>query len=131
PQVVGSDLCGRGLLRARGGSVDRRAVDEMTGYAELGYAAVKMKVGGLPLDEDVARVRAVREALPDIEIMLDANSAYDVPAAIDAASAFEPFDIYWLVEPTAWFDPVFGLARVGASTAIPLASGERELHPLG
>ena len=106
-------------------------VDEMTGYAQLGYGAVKMKVGGLPLDEDVARVRAVREALPDIEIMLDANSAYDVPAAIEAARAFEPLDVYWLEEPTAWFDPVFGLARVGAATAIPLASGERELHRFG
>jgi L-alanine-DL-glutamate epimerase-like enolase superfamily enzyme len=106
-------------------------VDEMTGYAELGYTAVKMKVGGLPLDEDVVRVRAIRDALPDIEIMLDANSAYDVPAAIEAARAFEPLDIYWLEEPTAWFDPVFGLARVGAATTIPLASGERELHRFG
>ncbi len=106
-------------------------VAEMTGYAELGYTAVKMKVGGLGLEEDVARVRAVREALPDVRIMLDANSAYDVPAAIEAASAFEPLDIYWLEEPTAWFDPVFGLARVGAATTIPLASGERELHRFG
>ena len=106
-------------------------VGEMTGYAELGYKTVKMKVGGLALAEDVMRVRAVREALPDVGIMLDANSAYDVPAAIEAARAFEPLDIYWLEEPTAWFDPVFGLARVGAATTIPLASGERELHRFG
>lgn len=106
-------------------------VEEMTGYFDLGYAAVKMKIGGLTLEEDVARVRAVREALQDVRIMLDANSAYDVPAAIEAARAFEPFDIYWLEEPTAWFDPVFGLARVGSATTIPLASGERELHRFG
>ena len=37
----------------------------------------------------------------------------------------------WLEEPVAWFDPVFGLARVGAATSIPLASGERELHRFG
>lgn len=103
-------------------------VDELTGYAELGYSAVKMKVGGLDVAGDAARVRAVREALPEISIMLDANSAYDVPAAIEAARAFEPFEIAWLEEPVAWFDPVFGLARVGAQTRIPLASGERELH---
>jgi L-alanine-DL-glutamate epimerase-like enolase superfamily enzyme len=106
-------------------------VGEMSGYAELGYKAVKMKVGGLPLAEDVVRVRAVREALPQIDIMLDANSAYDVRTAIEAARAFEPLDIYWLEEPTAWFDPVYGLARVGAATTIPLASGERELHRFG
>jgi len=106
-------------------------VEEMTGYVGLGYTAVKMKVGGLELEDDVARVRAVREALPDVRLMLDANSAYDVPAAIEAARAFEPLEIHWLEEPTAWFDPVFGLARVGASTTIPLASGERELHRFG
>ena len=103
-------------------------VDEMTGYRDLGFGAVKMKVGGLSIAEDVVRVRAVREALPDVGIMLDANAAYDVPTAIEAARAFEPFRIHWLEEPVAWFDPVFGLARVGAATSIPLASGERELH---
>lgn len=103
-------------------------VDELTGYATLGYSAVKMKVGGLDVADDAARVRAAREALPTISIMLDANSAYDVPTAIEAARAFEPFEIAWLEEPVAWFDPVFGLARVGAQTRIPLASGERELH---
>jgi L-alanine-DL-glutamate epimerase-like enolase superfamily enzyme len=103
-------------------------VEEMTGYEALGYGAMKMKVGGLSLGEDVERVRAVREALPGCDLMLDANSAYDVPGAIEAAKAFEPFRIRWLEEPVAWFDPVFGLARVGDATSIPLASGERELH---
>ena len=103
-------------------------VAEMSGYRDLGYDAVKLKVGGLELAEDVERVRAVREALPDCRLMLDANSAYDVTQAIDAARAFEPFDIHWLEEPVAWFDPVFGLARVAQSTSVPLASGEQELH---
>ncbi len=103
-------------------------VDELTGYAALGFGAVKMKVGGLPVEDDVARVRAVREALPAVGLMLDANSAYDVPTAIEAARAFEPYDIHWLEEPVAWFDPIFGLSRVGQQTRIPLASGERELH---
>jgi L-alanine-DL-glutamate epimerase-like enolase superfamily enzyme len=106
-------------------------VEEMTGYWELGFTAVKMKVGGLALDEDLARVRAVRKALPDVDIMLDANSAYDVPEAVEAARVFEPLEIAWLEEPIAWFDPVFGLARLGTATSIPLASGERELHLFG
>jgi L-alanine-DL-glutamate epimerase-like enolase superfamily enzyme len=106
-------------------------VEEMKGYAELGFPAVKLKVGGLPIADDVERVAAVREALPDIAVMLDANSAYDVPTAIEAAAAFEPYEIRWLEEPVAWFDPVFGLARLGAHTRIPLASGERELHRFG
>jgi L-alanine-DL-glutamate epimerase-like enolase superfamily enzyme len=111
------------------GEADRdRLVEEMVGYRDLGYDAVKMKVGGLTVAEDVERVRAVREALPGCGLMLDANSAYTVPEAIAAAKAYEPFDVTWLEEPVAWFDPVFGLARVGEATSIPLASGERELH---
>ncbi|MBA2357246.1 MAG: mandelate racemase/muconate lactonizing enzyme family protein [Actinobacteria bacterium] len=106
-------------------------VAEMAGYAALGFAAVKMKVGGLSLAEDVARVRAVREALPEVRIMLDANSAYDVPSAIEAAQAFEPLGIHWFEEPVAWFDPVVGLGRVAAHTSVSLASGERELHRFG
>jgi L-alanine-DL-glutamate epimerase-like enolase superfamily enzyme len=106
-------------------------VEEMTGYVALGFDAVKMKIGGLAIEEDIARVRAVREALPAVRLMLDANSAYDVATAITAARAFEPFEIHWLEEPTAWFDPIFGLAEVAATTTIPLASGERELHRYG
>ena len=103
-------------------------VEEMTGYAALGFTAVKMKVGGLSLAEDLDRVGAVRDALPDADIMLDANSAWDVHQAIAAARAFEPLRIAWLEEPVAWFDPVAGLARVAAATSIPIASGEHELH---
>src|SRR5919108_2267883 len=33
-------------------------VEEMAGHAELGHTGVKLKVGGPPRDEDVARVRA-------------------------------------------------------------------------
>jgi L-alanine-DL-glutamate epimerase-like enolase superfamily enzyme len=104
-------------------------VDEMTGYVrDQGYSAVKMKVGGLPLEGDTARVRAVRESLPDVKIMLDANGAYDVRSAIEAASAFEPFDIYWFEEPVHWYDSVRGLGEVARNSRISIASGESELH---
>lgn len=38
-------------------------VREMQSYVDLGYRAVKMKVGGLSLHEDLERVRTVREAI--------------------------------------------------------------------
>ncbi len=107
-------------------------VAETSGYVNLGFQAVKMKVGGLALSEDVERVAAVREAIgPDVGLMLDANVAYDVPAAIAAARAYEPFAITWFEEPVHWYDGVFGLAQVAATTSIPIASGESELHRWG
>lgn len=36
---------------------------EMEGYVAQGVAGVKMKVGALPVEEDAARVKAVREAI--------------------------------------------------------------------
>ncbi len=107
-------------------------VEEMRGYVDLGFQAVKMKVGGLSIDEDVDRVAHVREAIgSDIGLMLDANVAYDVPSAISAAHAFEPFEITWFEEPVHWYDGVFGLGQVAATTTIPIASGESELHRWG
>ena len=42
----------------------------------MGADAVKMKIGAVPINEDVERVRAVREALgPKLKIMVDPNSA--------------------------------------------------------
>ena len=37
--------------------------DEMRGYLNQGFSDVKMKVGGVPLDQDLERVKAVREAI--------------------------------------------------------------------
>ena len=116
-----------------GGEADiDNLVEEMRGYVDLGFQAVKMKVGGLPIKEDANRVARVREAIgSDIGLMLDANVAYDVPTAINAAHAFEPFDIAWFEEPVHWYDSVFGLGQVAAATSIPIASGESELHRWG
>ena len=44
---------------------------------------MKTKVGGLPMDEDVKRVAALREAIgPDVKLMVDANQAYNATSAI-------------------------------------------------
>ena len=48
--------------------------------------AVKIKVAerGQTLDDDAARVDAVRAALPDAAIRVDANGGWDVPEAVEA-----------------------------------------------
>src|SRR5690242_15945437 len=43
--------------------------EEMITSVEMGARAIKMKVGAVPIQEDVARVRAVREAVgPDVKV---------------------------------------------------------------
>jgi D(-)-tartrate dehydratase len=53
--------------------------DEMAGYLDLGYSVVKMKIGGAPLSEDLARIEAVLKILktPD-QLAVDANGRFDV-----------------------------------------------------
>ena len=121
----------------------RELVAEMEAYCQHGFRAVKMKVGrnsgieGSPLRamahrgvcevslaEDLARVRAVREAVgPDVLVMVDANGAWDVPTAVKMGRAFEPFDIYWYEEPVCP-DDLRGSAEVAAKVAIPVAGYE-------
>ena len=104
-------------------------VQECETYADMGYNAIKLKIGGVSVEEDVARVSAVRQALgPDMDLMLDVNEGYDVPTAIRAARLLEPLNIRWLEEPVHWYDRVAGLGQVAASTTIPIASGENAVH---
>lgn len=121
----------------------RELTDEMRAYCRHGFRAVKMKVGrnsgieGSPLRamadrgvcevslaEDLARVRAVREAIgPDVRLMIDANGAWDAPTAIRMGRALEGLDIYWFEEPV-WPDNVAGSAEVAAKVTIPIAGYE-------
>lgn len=101
--------------------------DELQMYLDMGYRAVKMKVGGVSVAEDVERVAAARDLLgPDVRIMLDANKGWDIQTTIEACRALEPLDITWMEEPLHWYDPVDGLRRVKDNVSIPLASGEGE-----
>ena len=72
----------------------------MESYIEEGFNAVKIKVGHPELSTDLARIRAVREAIgPKTTFMVDANYSYTVKQAISAGKSFEEHDIYWFEEP--------------------------------
>jgi L-alanine-DL-glutamate epimerase-like enolase superfamily enzyme len=101
--------------------------DEMLGYVELGFQAVKMKIGRETPGRDAERIAAVRAAVgPDVLVMLDANNAWsDFESALRAARMFEPYDPYWLEEPFSP-DDIENHARLARSTTIPIATGEIE-----
>ena len=94
-----------------------------------GFRGAKLKVGKPHVSEDVARLRAVREAVGDaFEIMVDANQCFTVSEAIRRARAFEPFGLAWLEEPLPAED-LGGHVELAAHTAIPIAVGESLYHP--
>ena len=104
---------------------------EMEESLDLGARAVKMKVGAVPIDEDVERVRVVREAIgPGVKLLVDANNAYAAYEAIELARKMEPFDVFWFEEPVAP-DDYRGHAQVARATTIPIATGENEYTRYG
>jgi L-alanine-DL-glutamate epimerase-like enolase superfamily enzyme len=103
--------------------------DELSKYVADGYKAVKLKTGALSQQDEVARIRAVRQAIgPDVLFMLDLNAPYDVADCISFAKAVAPFDIFWLEEPLHWYLQPADFVRLAAASPIPLAHGEREWH---
>ncbi len=101
----------------------------ISGYLDQGFRAVKIKVGRENLDEDVERVAAIRELVgPDVTFMVDANYSMSVDKAIKAAREFSKHDIYWFEEP---IDPdnYRGFAEIARATNVPLAMGEN-LHTI-
>ena len=104
---------------------------EMEANLELGAKAVKMKIGGAPISEDVERVRVARETVgPDVKLMVDANCAYSLREAIQIARKMEPYDIFWFEEPLPP-DDYRGHTRLAQATAIPIATGENEYTRYG
>lgn len=101
-------------------------VKEMMSYVNRGFKAVKMKVGAVSLDQDIERVKAVRENIgEDITLLIDANNAYNTHEAIKAGRAFEKYDAYWFEEPVGPED-FLGSRKVAEKLDIPVASGELE-----
>ena len=97
---------------------------EMRGHLDAGYTMVKMKVGGLPLDQDLARVEAVKSVLPSGALLaVDANSKFDRNAALAYARGLEPFGLRWFEEPCDPLDFAL-LAEIAAVYRPPLSTGE-------
>jgi D-arabinonate dehydratase len=114
---------GAGGMYQVGKGIDE-LVAEMVGFVAHGFRAVKMKVAGAPFAEDVARVTAVRKAIGnEIELMIDANHAWQPYEAIRFTRAIEHLNPYWLEEPVGPWDHR-GCAEVARALDIPVATGE-------
>jgi D-galactarolactone cycloisomerase len=100
--------------------------EELGSYVAAGYRAVKLKTGGLSLEDELVRISATRQAIGDALFMLDMNAPYDVHDCIKFAQAVEPYNIFWLEEPLHWYLQPADYVRVAAAVSIPLAHGERE-----
>jgi D-arabinonate dehydratase len=109
----------------------RELAQEMKSYMAMGAQAVKMKLGALPILDDVERVRVVRETVgPRVKVLVDANCAYRYYEAIELAKRIEEYNPFWFEEPVAP-DDYAGHRKLAQATTIPIASGENEYTRYG
>jgi L-alanine-DL-glutamate epimerase-like enolase superfamily enzyme len=98
--------------------------DEMRRHLAAGYTMVKMKVGGLPLAEDLRRLEAVLDVVGSGDkLAVDANCKFQREEALAYAEALAPYKLRWFEEPC---DPLdFALmAELASIYAPPLATAE-------
>jgi L-alanine-DL-glutamate epimerase-like enolase superfamily enzyme len=89
-----------------------------------GYRAFKLKVG-FDLARDLRNLQAVRDAAGEgAPVMVDANQAWDLAAALDAAPRFAEGGARWIEEPLRADRPWSEWQSLASRTAAPLAGGE-------
>ena len=106
-------------------------VEVATTLVKEGNKGLKMIVGidnGTNINEDVARVKAVREAVgDDVEFMVDANYQFSYTEALNICKRIEPYNIFWFEEPL-WGNDYLLLKQLKQQTRIPLAAGQHLGH---
>ncbi len=108
-------------LAVAGGDAEvAEARDKVAG----GHRIFKIKTAAHPVAEDVARVRAIREAVgPDVRLRVDANQGWDRPTALRAIRAMEPYDLDFVEQPVPRWD-LDGLAEIARSVTVPIMADE-------
>ena len=99
-------------------------LDEARCYVKQGFTGMKTKVGGLTVEEDVRRVRALRETIgPDVRLMVDANEAYYATTAIRIGHKLTDLDLMWFEEPVNAQD-IEAYLQVKDALPMAIAGGE-------
>ena len=117
------------MVWAIGGGKPEANVQEALERVEEGYGTLHVKLGAYSPEEDVARIKAVREAVgDDVFIMADANQAWDRSTAIRVVRQLEPFNLSMIEQPVPHWD-LESMAKIQAAVDTPISADE-SLHSI-
>ncbi|WP_254398307.1 glucarate dehydratase family protein [Streptomyces sp. AC558_RSS880] len=83
-----------------------------------GFTSIKLKGGVFPPDEEIAAVRALRRAFPELPLRLDPNAAWSTETSLHVARELDGV-LQYLEDPT---EGIGGMAAVARETPTPLAT---------
>ncbi|MBI4515743.1 MAG: o-succinylbenzoate synthase [Deltaproteobacteria bacterium] len=90
--------------------------------AASGLSCLKLKIAGSKVDDEVARLAAIRAAVGDAMLLrLDCNASWTVDEAIAALPRLAPYGIDYVEQPVA---DIAGLAAVRAVVPLAIAADE-------
>jgi mandelate racemase len=93
-------------------------------WAKRGFTGVKAKIGYPTVQEDVAVIRAMREAVgPSVAIMVDYNQCLTPAAAVQRLRVLDDEGLTWVEEPTLAHDHA-GHALIAREARTPIQCGE-------
>lgn len=96
-----------------------------------GFKTMKMRAGRPRAEDDIAAVRAVREAIgPDIGLMADLGSTLSREHATRLCFALEEFNLVWFEDPIA-DENTIDHAELARSIRTPICFGEKIYAPRG
>lgn len=101
-----------------------RLQDENRCLRDLGYDRVKIKIGGVPLADDLRRIEAAVALLPDAgHLAVDAMNGFDAKPGLEAARALASFGLLWFEDIC---DPLDFETHAGIASSYgqPIAAGE-------
>jgi muconate cycloisomerase len=102
----------------------KQEAEEAVERVEKGWGILKLKVGMKSIDEDVLRVKTVREAVGDrVKIRVDANQGWDYVTARKAIAAMEEYGIEFVEQPVPRWN-MNGMARVAKAINVPVMADE-------
>jgi len=105
----------------------QESVEQAQIRAKQGFRMLKIK-GGLDPEEDVRRVQAIRRALPDLILRLDADGGYSVEQALDVARVLGDH-LEMIEQPTPAAD-LTGLRQVMRHSPVPVLADQSVKGPI-
>ena len=97
--------------------------------AEGGFKGLKLRLGRERLADDLAAIKAVRDAVgDDVKLMVDFNQGLSLGDALHRCHALDDQGLYWFEEPTT-YNNLEGYAQLTRELTTPVQLGENFWGP--